>query len=134
MNNCLPHISLAIAVTVGQFLSAERINSKWKLPEDKFLSKKRRNLKFPVFLPKSKPIRWRAYWMHRITQFNLCIYVLGVIAGKCIYGTFDFVADSIFAFYPFYMILSEVFLELGTFIYVKYRTLKQCSRERNQKE
>lgn len=120
------HIVGVLCCTMGEFINSETLNGMCDLPEDEFLPREKRKLSFLfIFFDKKKPIRWRAYWRHRIAEFNFLIYVVIMVVGRCISGSFDFLTSSVFAFYPFYILLCGVILEIGTIIYVKIKRNKR---------
>ena len=125
------HIIAEIFATFGAVLGAEQVNSSWNLPEDEYLPRKRRKLsKLFVFIPKNKPVRWRAYWMHRIAQYNFWLYLIILLGGRILTHSFDFVSNTVFVIYPVVIALSRLFWEAGIFIYVKYK--KYTSKRRNE--
>ena len=122
----LLHINCVLLCTVGEFLNARQVNDMWNLPEDEFLPRKKRKLGFLFFfLSKKKPIRWRAYWQHRMAQYLFLVYVVVMVSGRCILGSFDFLTNSVVALYPLLMILFDLALREGTFIYVKIKKQQQ---------
>ena len=118
------HIAMVVLCVLCEFLNARQLNDKSHLPEDEFLPRKRRRLSFMfLFLPKNQPIRWRAYWFHRLVQFYFWIDVVIMVIGRCIFGSFDFLFRPVFALYPLSMILLDVALRISTFCYVKIKKL-----------
>lgn len=126
MSEYLWHIILAVAATLGNFLGAEQVNSSHNLPEDKYLPVKKRKMgRLFVFLPKNKPVRWRAYWMHRIAQISLATYLTILFIGRVITQSFSFLHETVFLYYPFVMAFSRLIWELGIYVYVKIRSINE---------
>lgn len=127
------HISLALVATLGNFLGAEQVNSSHNLPEDEYLPVKRRKLSsLFVFFSKKKPVRWRAYWMHRVAQISFAVYLVILIVGRAVSQSYDFLNESVFRYYPFIMAFSRAYWELGIFVYVKIKLIKK--RRENRKK
>lgn len=116
------HIVLEILATIGAVFGAEQVNSCWKLPEDEYLPRKRMKLsKFFVLISKNKPVRWRAYVMHRVAQISFILYFIILLLGRIFTGSFDFVHETIFLVYPIPVVYSRLIWEMGVFIYIKYK-------------
>lgn len=126
MSEYLWHIILAVVATLGNFLGAEQVNSSHNLPEDKYLPVKRRKMgRLFVFLPKNKPVRWRAYWMHTVAQISFAIYLTILFIGRVITQSFSFLHETVFLYYPFVMAFSRLIWELGIYVYVKIRSINE---------
>ena len=118
------HIATVLLWALCEFLSARQINDKSPVPEDEFLPRKRRKLSFIFFfLPKNQPVRWRAYWMHRLVQFCFCIDIVIMVIWRCVSGSFDFLYRRVFVLFPIYMVSLDMALQIGTFCYVKIKQL-----------
>ena len=120
------HIILAVTATLGNFLGAEQVNSSHNLPEDNYLPVKRRKMgRLFLFLTKNKPVRWRAYWMHRVAQISFATYLMILFMGRLITQSFSFLHETVFLFYPFIMAFSNLIWELGIFVYVKIKSINE---------
>lgn len=117
------HIILAVLATLGNFLGAEQVNSSHTLPEDEYLPIRNRKMGVLfLFLQKNRPVRWRAYWMHRVAQISAAIYFIVLCIGRAITQDFSFLHETGFLYYPVFMACSRAIWEIGIFAYVKIKS------------
>ena len=114
-----------IFAAIAEFLNAKQIDDQTYAPEDEFLPRKKKKLSaLFIFLPKNKPVRWHAYWMHRMIQIYLLAFVVAVVVWICISGSYDLLRVIILS-YSVLMVSSDFLLRLGVFVYAKIKKAKQ---------
>ena len=127
----LQAIVSVIVAAFGLLLNAEHINTYTQFRDDGFLPRKsirqKKTAFLFLFLPKNKPIRWRAYWKYWTTYISLLLYVLILAAGWCAQGSFDFMNNPFLLLYTLWMVLAQVLFELGIDVYV---TIKKIQKKR----
>ena len=122
------HILVEVLATFGAVLGAVQVNTSWKLPEDDYLPRKRRKIgKLFVFIAKKRPVRWRAYWMHRIAQINILLYIVFFLTGIIITKSLEFIHETLFLYYPVVMAFYNLLWEIGIFVYIKYKKMNSSS-------
>lgn len=124
MVNIYEYLILAVVVALGNFGGAQQVNDMVDLPEDKYLPRKwkRLNILF-LFLPKVGLIRWRAYWMHIVSQIGIAVYFIIMTLCLIVTGSCNFIHNPFFIVYIAVYACSRLFWEIGIYIYVKIKQL-----------